>query len=83
MLDSMQEQGAQRLDKWLWAARFFKTRSLANQAVELGRVRLAGSRIKEFFKGDIETLLLSTSAVIGEVQAFVDQGIDIDWPSLS
>jgi ribosome-associated heat shock protein Hsp15 len=35
-----------RLDKWLWAARFFKTRSLANQAIELGRVRLQGNRIK-------------------------------------
>ncbi|MFN9210684.1 MAG: S4 domain-containing protein, partial [Betaproteobacteria bacterium] len=35
-----------RIDKWLWAARFFKTRSLAAQAVELGRVRLAGERIK-------------------------------------
>ena len=37
---------ALRLDKWLWAARFFKTRSLANQAIDLGRVRLQGNRIK-------------------------------------
>jgi ribosome-associated heat shock protein Hsp15 len=35
-----------RIDKWLWAARFFKTRSQAAQAVELGRVRLAGERVK-------------------------------------
>ena len=35
-----------RLDKWLWAARFYKTRSLAQQAIEAGRVRLAGERIK-------------------------------------
>jgi ribosome-associated heat shock protein Hsp15 len=35
-----------RLDKWLWAARFFKTRSLANQAIELGRIRLRGERVK-------------------------------------
>ena len=35
-----------RLDKWLWAARFFKTRSLAQAAVAAGRVKLGGERIK-------------------------------------
>jgi ribosome-associated heat shock protein Hsp15 len=35
-----------RLDKWLWAARFFKTRSLAQQAIEAGRVRLNDARVK-------------------------------------
>ena len=35
-----------RIDKWLWAARFFKTRSLASQAVELGRVLQNQQRIK-------------------------------------
>lgn len=35
-----------RLDKWLWAARFFKTRNLAKQAVENGRVRYNEQRCK-------------------------------------
>ncbi|MFV0436583.1 MAG: RNA-binding S4 domain-containing protein [Desulfopila sp.] len=38
--------GEVRLDKWLWAARFFKTRSLASQAVNGGKVHLNGSRVK-------------------------------------
>ena len=35
-----------RLDLWLWAARFFKTRSLAKQAIETGKVDAAGQRAK-------------------------------------
>ena len=37
---------ALRLDKWLWAARFFKTRALAHEALELGRVRVDGVALK-------------------------------------
>lgn len=35
-----------RLDVWLWAARFFRTRSLAKQAIETGKVDVAGQRAK-------------------------------------
>lgn len=48
-----------RFDKWLWAARFYKTRSLAAQAIGAGQVRLAGARVKPAHvvrDGDVVTI---------------------------
>lgn len=65
-----------RLDKWLWAARFFKTRSLAKAAIEGGKVQLDGQRIKvskEIVVGDLLRIRQGWDEKVIRIIALSDQ----------
>jgi ribosome-associated heat shock protein Hsp15 len=61
--------GFQRIDRWLWCARFFKTRALATQAVNGGRVHLNGERVKPAHQVRIGDCI---SLTLGGLQATFD-----------
>ena len=65
-----------RLDKWLWAARFYKTRSLAKAAIEGGKVHLGGQRVKvsrEISVGDTLQIRQGWDEKVIQVIALSDQ----------
>ena len=64
-----------RLDKLLWAARFYRTRTLAKQAIESGRVHYAGSRVKtskEIAIGDELTIRQGSATAMTEKTVIVE-----------
>lgn len=65
-----------RIDKWLWAARFYKTRAVAKQAIEGGKVHCDGGRVKaskEIGVGAVIQIRQSTDEKIVEVLALSDK----------
>ncbi|MES1964529.1 S4 domain-containing protein [Psychrobacter sp. AH5] len=64
-----------RIDKWLWAARFYRTRTLAKEAIESGRVHYAGSRVKtskEIAVGDELQIRQGSATAMSEKTVIVE-----------
>ncbi len=72
----IEEKQSVRVDKWLWAARFFKTRSLAAKAVNGGKVHLSGQRVKAaktVAVGDLLTITIGTMEFVVTVLALSEK----------
>jgi len=69
-----------RMDKWLWAARFFKTRALAAKACELGRIELNGQTAKPAREVHVGNLLKITNGG-GDFHVEVLQLSDVRGPA--
>ena len=75
-MSEQQDMNRLRLDKWLWAARFYKTRSLAKAAIEGGKVQLDGQRVKvsrEISVGDTLQIRQGWDQKVVVVSALSDQ----------
>ena len=65
-----------RIDKWLWAARFFKTRSIASDAVDGGHVELNGERAKpakSVTPGDVLRIRVNQNTFVVHVRALAER----------
>jgi ribosome-associated heat shock protein Hsp15 len=65
-----------RIDKWLWAARFYKTRSLASEEIDRGRVHANGVAVKparELKVGDVVSMRLGSATRTVTVQGLSDK----------
>ena len=70
-----------RIDKWLWAARFYKTRALARAAVQGGKVSLNGQRVKPartLKHNDELSILRGEERFVVHVQVLADKPISAE-----